>query len=329
MNTHRRWASVLVASLGLGLGVGLAPAEAVSPAAAAAGAEVSFGPRGSTDPRVAKLAQGRRPRPGVAPTGTVMPKPPVQLPAALDRRAGYAAQNTCDPTDKPGSVAYGQLLKSIWPKGVVGISRSCTESGTSEHKDGRAVDFMINAAVPEQKKIADDIVAWITADNGAIARRLGVMYLIWNRKIWGIYNAEAGWQPYSGVSPHTDHIHTSLTWDGAFKRTSWWTGVALTTWDEGPCRVYAGELAPIYTARNIDDCAPLKSAPKTTHASAVLGTSSADVTAAQRLLGAPVTGKFDYATWQVVRAWQALKTIPVTGVLDQVTWSILDPASKR
>jgi hypothetical protein len=31
---------------------------------------------------------------------------------------------------------------------------------------------------------------------------------------------------------HKDHVHISLTWDGAMMRTSWWTGVALT---EKPC----------------------------------------------------------------------------------------------
>ena len=142
----------------------------------------------------------------------------------------------------------------------------------------------INANDPAQKKIADDIVAWLTANQGAMARRLGVMYLIWNRQIWGTWDIPGGWQPYSGSSPHTDHIHTSLTWDGAMKNTSWWTGVALTTWDEGPCQVYQGEPAAIYTARRIDDCPAAVAPPKTPPPSTVHGSSGTEVTTAQRLL---------------------------------------------
>lgn len=270
----------------------------------------------------------RRPKPI---TGTPMPKPQVSLPAALDRLADYSPQISCDPTDKPGSIAYGELLKSIYPKTVYGVSRACTEAGTSEHKDGRAVDFMINANDPAQKKVADDIVGWLTANNGAMARRLGVMYLIWNRQIWGTWDIAGGWKPYSGVSPHTDHIHTSLTWDGAMKNTSWWTGVALTTWDEGPCRAYTAttEPAALYTGRRIDDCPTPVAAPKTTHATTMYGASGTEVTAGQRLLGVADTGRFDWATWTATKRFQAAKGIAVTGVLDQKTWSLLDPASVR
>jgi hypothetical protein len=50
------------------------------------------------------------------------------------------------------------------------------------------------------------------------------MYVIWNHKIWSSYNAGAGWRPYSGPDPHTSHMHISLSWAGALKKTSYWTG---------------------------------------------------------------------------------------------------------
>ena len=318
--------SLLASALALGV-LAVAPGYAAVPSAADPDVAItgaSYG-RGSAIARRPKVA----PKPPA--TGTTMPTPQVQLPAALDRLGDYTAQISCDPTDKPGSIAYGELLKTIYPKTVYGISRSCTESGTSEHKDGRAVDFMINAADPAQKKVADDIVTWLTADNGAMARRLGVMYLIWNRQIWGTWDIGGGWQPYSGSSPHTDHIHTSLTWDGAMKNTSWWTGVALTTWDEGPCRVYtaATEPAALYSGRFIDDCPAPVAAPRTTHATTMFGATGGEVLTAQRLLGLPTTGKFDWTTWTEVKRWQRSKGVPVTGVLDQKTWSVMDPASVR
>ena len=145
------------------------------------------------------------------------------LPAMVDVRPSYTGQNSCDPIDKPGATAFGQLMKETYRTGVVGISRWCNGS-QSEHSEGRAIDWMLDVNKPEEKAVAESAIAFLTANNGENARRLGVMYLIWNKQSWRAYAPERGWQPYSGASPHTDHIHTSLTWDGAMKRTSWWTG---------------------------------------------------------------------------------------------------------
>ncbi len=309
---------------------GAAEGAPSDPRAASAATASTVGFRASADARAEQLATSRRALPGSAPRGgTGLARPPVALPAALDVQAGYAGQTSCDPTNKPGSVAFGELLKSIYPRGIVGISRSCTEYGTSEHKDGRAVDFMINAKDPAQKAVGDAIVGWITANNGEIARRLGVMYLIWDGKFWGGYAPEDGWIPYTGSNPHTDHIHTSLTWDGAMKRTSWWTGAAITAWDRGPCRPSAGEYAAIYTGPRTSPCPTPLAGKRTTHATAVLGSSGPDVSFAQRLLVGSASGSFDYSFWMVVRDWQQRKGLPVTGVLDQATWALLDPGSVR
>ncbi len=48
-----------------------------------------------------------------------------------------------------------------------------------------------------------------------MARRFGIMYIIWNHQIWGTYAPQRGWAPYTGSVPHTDHIHFSFSWDGA------------------------------------------------------------------------------------------------------------------
>ncbi|WNB86757.1 DUF4214 domain-containing protein [Cellulomonas sp. ATA003] len=115
-----------------------------------------------------------------------------------------------------------------------GIARGCTVGGTSEHKEGRAVDWAVNVANPAQKAAGDAFVAWLTAvgPDGKVAynaRRLGVMYVIWNKRIWNNSSASSGWKPYTGAQPHTDHVHISLSWNGAYQRTSWWTGTALPT----------------------------------------------------------------------------------------------------
>lgn len=55
---------------------------------------------------------------------------------------------------------------------------------------------------------ATDLLNWLLAADSygnkhAMARRLGIMYIIWNKQIWSSYDASSGWRPYSGVSPHT------------------------------------------------------------------------------------------------------------------------------
>jgi hypothetical protein len=62
-----------------------------------------------------------------------------------------------------------------------------------------------------------------------MVRRLGVMYIIYNRRIWASYRAEEGWRPYVGANPHTDHIHFSFSWAGARKQTSYWDGTPVTS----------------------------------------------------------------------------------------------------
>jgi hypothetical protein len=198
-----------------------------------------------------------------ATAATPVPRPPVAFSGAPEPFAKYVGQRSCDPTEKPGAAAIRALLKTTY--GVAnsaGTTRSCSTGGTSEHKEGRAYDWMQDVGDPAEKARADAFVAWATGPDaagvpGGNARRLGIMYLIWNKRSWSSY-AGGTWKAYTGASPHTDHVHISLTWDGAYKRTSWWTGRTVADHDFGPCAVYQGEPAPKHpaTARNTSPCPP-------------------------------------------------------------------------
>jgi hypothetical protein len=114
-----------------------------------------------------------------------------------------------------------------------GISRACSIGGRSEHKEGRAWDWSVTVGNPSHRAAARQVFTWLfRADPSgrrfAMARRLGVMYIIHNRRIWGSYRATEGWRPYVGANPHTDHVHFSFSWAGARKRTSWWDGTPNT-----------------------------------------------------------------------------------------------------
>ena len=180
---------------------------------------------------------------------TVMPMGPLSqavLPVGVDGYATYRAQVLCDPTPKPGTASLLSLALTYYRAGhSAGISRNCSVGSTSEHKEGRAFDWAVNIADPAEKAAGDAFAQWLTAVGpdgkvGYNARRLGVMYIIWNEHIWNNTSSGAQWRAYTGSVPHTDHVHVSLSWAGAFERTSWWTGVALP--GEAEVALFVGQV---------------------------------------------------------------------------------------
>ncbi|MDQ7992915.1 MAG: hypothetical protein AAGC63_06995, partial [Propionicimonas sp.] len=179
---------------------------------------------------------------GSTPVWAETPWDPADEPTlAADAQPGYQAQRTCSPAPKPGAVALLDLLIATWGGSSWGISRGCEVGGTSEHKEGRALDWHMDVADPADRMRVADALEWLTADGGEVAERLGVMYIIWDQKVWASYRSSAGWRPMadrgSYTTNHFDHVHISLTWDGAMRQTSWWTGVPVTKPLSGPCGV--------------------------------------------------------------------------------------------
>lgn len=165
-------------------------------------------------------------------SASASPAGPAVLPAdgGIEAYSPYQGQTTCDPVTRPGVVRFRDLVLAAYPgTGDAGSARSCTVGGVSEHKDGRAWDWRVSASNPEHVLQVDDLLTWLLAPDelgnaAAMARRMGVMYLIWDSRIWKSYQASRGWQPYSGASPHTDHVHVSFSWAGALAETSYWSG---------------------------------------------------------------------------------------------------------
>ncbi|WP_020578964.1 hypothetical protein [Actinopolymorpha alba] len=156
-----------------------------------------------------------------------MPRTP-SFPASIDAHALYVGGTTCSPTAKPGVVDIKNLIIKTYGNRWWGIVTSCTARVT-EHKEGRALDIAFDATSYTSRKNANDFLYWLLrpdrhGNGNAMARRLGVMYVIWNARMWRAYRPWLGWQPYTGTSnPHKDHIHISLSWRGARRQTSWWT----------------------------------------------------------------------------------------------------------
>ena len=254
------------------------------------------------------------------------PVPPATLGVA-EGFSPYLPQVSCDPVTKPGTDALRSLLMATYGGRDLGITRGCEIGALSEHKEGRAWDWGLSAAVPAEKALAQQFLGWLTAPgpNGmaaANARRLGVMYVIWNGKIWSAYRASEGWRAYSGGESHAGHIHISLAWNGAMKRTSWWTGNTGSI-DYGPCVAVEGDPAPKWTAPRATPCpAPISAMSLTGTPLLARESTGAYVVQLQRLLKVtPVTGFFGPITESAVTKLQTDRGLPVTGTTTPATWA--------
>jgi peptidoglycan hydrolase-like protein with peptidoglycan-binding domain len=248
----------------------------------------------------------------------------------------YAPQNSCNPTAKPGVVKFRALMLRTYGRGYdASLVRSCTESGTSEHKEGRAWDWGLNVAKPAEKKVAYRVIDWLLADGvdgqpAGQARRVGLSYLMFDGKIWGSWSDFAPRPISKGSHQHNDHIHFSFSWAGAYARTSFWTGKVARA-EYGPCAKFRGQPATLRKKPRYKPCPTnLPTPPRTTRANTVFGSSGADVRLAQRLLGVPEAKRsstFGFPLRKAVRAFQKSRGLPVTGVVDQPTWARLQPSS--
>ena len=112
----------------------------------------------------------------------------VPAPAgAIEDYAPYQPATRCSPTAKPGTVRLARWLVRKYGGGHGPISRRCGGS-TSEHTEGRAFDWSLNAARRADRRTAERFLRRIFAtdrrgNEHALARRMGIMYVIWNDRI--------------------------------------------------------------------------------------------------------------------------------------------------
>ena len=297
------------------------------------------------DPTATTPAPTPPPVPIPVPTPTLpVPPTPRGLPAAIEDLAVYVEQSSCDPVAKPGVSAFARLLQSTYPDtGTLGIVRDCSLNATSEHEEGRAFDWAVSYRNAAQVAEAKTVFAWLLSPDAAgheaaMARRLGIMYIIWNKQILGLYRLSEGWRPYACsdvTSCHQDHVHFSLTWAGAMQRTSWWTKTVAPT-DYGPCRSASLPWAPTYsgTARTVP-CPNVASPlwPVTTNdppflrllrlwsgASLHVGSAGQGVLALQQSLKIGADGTFGAGTQSVLTGWQTAHNVAPTGWMTTETW---------
>ena len=156
--------------------------------------------------------------------------------AAVEDYAEYRPQEKCSPRVKPGTEALARWL--VRRGGGYGpISRRCRSGGVSEHKEGRAFDWTLDASRDKDRRIAAAFLdyAFATDPRGnehSKARRMGIMYIIWNDHMysaWDYFEREdylssscKTRRKCSKTLRHRDHMHISLSRRGGMGQTSWY-----------------------------------------------------------------------------------------------------------
>ncbi|GAA5108288.1 hypothetical protein GCM10023339_07150 [Alloalcanivorax gelatiniphagus] len=166
--------------------------------------------------------------------GTVTASAPYLMP--MEPYAGYQPQTTCKQTPKPGVLMLADWLVARGG-GYGPIVRACSGSSTSEHKEARAFDWLLDADDPADQALAAALLDELFAPDDlgqthALARRMGIMYVIWDDRMYASYDGFAakrylssGCRTRRKCSPtlrHRDHMHISLTRKGARGVTSWY-----------------------------------------------------------------------------------------------------------
>ena len=151
--------------------------------------------------------------------------------------AAYDPQTTCTKKPRAGTVALGEYLVATYGGAGGAVNRPCSGSGTSEHKDGRAIDWTLNAADPADRARAKEFLAAAFATDAdgnthALARRMGIMYVIWSDHMYSAWDQfeRDGYLSSSCRSKrtcsktlrHRDHMHISLSKPGANGLTSFY-----------------------------------------------------------------------------------------------------------
>ncbi len=259
---------------------------------------------------------------GPAAAAGPVPATPAGLKAAIEATQPYVGQSICDPVAKPGVAAFRDLvLRTYSGTTSLGIVKDCGIGGQSEHKEGRAWDWGVSAGNPAQVAQVKALLDWLFKTDSfgntyAMARRLGLMYIIWNNKMWRSYNTGAGWQPYTGSDPHTGHVHFSFGWSGASKKTSYWTG-SVAAVDYGP-----GAPKAVVPFRSPDNLAVLRAYGTTTLRNGSGGTAVAVV---QKALHVTVDSSYGPETAAAVNRFKSAQRLAADGVFGPDTWSALFP----
>ena len=105
------------------------------------------------------------------------------------------------------------LMESPWAEPAYNLGiYNCRPP--SVHGEERAGDTGFPVVNGQAHDAGTELAAWLWANRD----HFGIQLVIWNRRI--ISRAKPWWRPYTGPSPHIDHVHWELNWWGYFNLTN-------------------------------------------------------------------------------------------------------------
>jgi hypothetical protein len=197
----------------------------------------------------------------------------------------------------PSLVQLRNEVNARWPHrpkgsdGTVGdTSHSARASDHNPNKRGSVNAFDITYPGVDPKAII-----------AAVSKHPAGNYVIFNRKI---YRRNNGWkpEPYSGASPHTEHLHVSILQTVAAEQSkAKWLAVAPVKPARPALPKYPGKQA--FQVRN----------------------TGAHIKVVQRGVGTKVTGTMSVADKNKVKAFQRVRPLlwPADGVVGPLTYKAL------
>jgi hypothetical protein len=152
---------------------------------------------------------------------------------------------------RPGRAKLAAFIAERWPAVHEVLGYECREiddpsrdgcdrevepersSCWSTHASGRAIDVVVggapDAASPDGARLGDEIATAFLAERSGgahhLARITGVQEIIWNGRCWHADDAHVTDAPAMepcGIRGHSNHVHLTLSDDGADARTSWY-----------------------------------------------------------------------------------------------------------
>lgn len=118
---------------------------------------------------------------------------------------------------QPAPRALWTLIHANFPQtrfdGIYNPRNIAGTNTPSLHAEGRALDIGLDVRKPTEKTIGDGLFK-IFVD---VAVPCGIEEVIWNRQIWSTRTPHV--HPYTGHSPHTDHVHVGFTREASQQTT--------------------------------------------------------------------------------------------------------------
>jgi hypothetical protein len=162
--------------------------------------------------------------------------PEVDVGPAIEPLEPWVAAVKCEPTAQSGVIAFKDFVLEQLGGANAGIARGCEHHKVgpdgqihwSVHHEGRGWDWHVMANEPDDVARVDALIEWLTktdkyGNEYANWRRTGLNNLIWDRRS---FRPQKGWRPYTGSSPHSDHVHFAFSWPGARGETSFYQWLA-------------------------------------------------------------------------------------------------------